>query len=191
MAQRHAACKQEEEACFQQSISNHYEDYEETFTKTFWAASVYHRVLGSTLFILCEVSHRMTIDWVINTRAIIFLIFLPAGRYYSCQWLIWALCVSNLCVCMRACMHAYGCMEVWGWEVHAYVCLWNPKDNLECYSSETVHLVVVLFVIFFFFFFFLKQHLTLWFCVTWNSLCRQAGFRLTEIALPLSAECWD
>lgn len=62
VAQRHAACKQEEEACFQQSISNHYEDYEETFTKTFWAASVYHRVLGSTLFILCEVSHRMTID---------------------------------------------------------------------------------------------------------------------------------
>lgn len=34
----------------------------ETFTKMFWATSVDHRVLGSALFILCGVNHRMTID---------------------------------------------------------------------------------------------------------------------------------
>lgn len=87
----------------------------ETLTKTFWATSVDHRVLGSTLFILCGINHRMTIDWVI-TRTIVFLIFLPAGRYYSCQWLIWALYVSNLCVCacasVHVCMHA--CIWVYG-----------------------------------------------------------------------------
>lgn len=87
----------------------------ETLTKTFWTTSVDHWVLGSTLFILCGINHRMTIDWVI-TRTIVFLIFLPAGRYYSCQWLIWALYVSNLCVCacasVHVCMHA--CIWVYG-----------------------------------------------------------------------------
>lgn len=160
MAQRHAACKQEEEACFQQSISNHYEDYEETFTKTFGAASVYHRVLGSTLFILCGVSHRMTIDWVIITRAIIFLIFLPAGRYYSCQWLIWVLCVSNLCVCVctRVCACVHACIWVYGSVGMGGACICvlvkserQPWMLFLRNCSPCCCFVVALFVIFLFF----------------------------------------